>query len=49
MRLHLVLWGKFTSEEKVSLELQPLELNYPCPLGPGFMGSFKSVTWTRVR
>lgn len=40
MRLHLVLRGKFTSEEKVSFELHPLELDYPCHLGPGFMRCF---------
>lgn len=49
MGLHLILWGKFTLEEKVSFEHQPLEMNYPCPFGPGSKGSFRSVTGTRKK
>ena len=44
MRLLLDLLGKFTHLMEESFELHPLELDYPCPLCPGFMRSLRSLT-----
>lgn len=35
---------KVHSEKRMSFELHPMELDYPYPLGPGFMRSWRSVT-----